>query len=153
PDGRHFLYYVAGSPEAKGIYVGSLDSSETRRLVPAADSLGVYASTGHLLFVRQGTLLGQSFDPAQLTLSGNLLPIAENLSVDAANGTPLSASASGPIVFRTGLSNTRRQFEWLDRTGRELGKIGEPDSASPLQLSLSHNGKLLAFQRSVDGNL
>jgi Tol biopolymer transport system component len=85
-------------------------------------------------------------------VSGNQLPIAGNLSVLASTVAPLSASASGPIVFRTGFSNTQRQFQWFDRTGRELEKIGDPDSASPLFPSLSPNGTLLAFQRTVDRN-
>ena len=69
PDGRHFLYYVTGSPEARGVYVGQLDGSETRRLLDA-DSAAVYASSGQLLFVRQGTLFAQGFDPIRLALTG-----------------------------------------------------------------------------------
>ena len=34
PDGTHFLFYVLGSPEARGVYIGELGSSETRRLLP-----------------------------------------------------------------------------------------------------------------------
>jgi Tol biopolymer transport system component len=38
PDGRHFLFYSDGTPEAMGIYVGSMDSTETRRLFDADSS-------------------------------------------------------------------------------------------------------------------
>ncbi|PYS32191.1 MAG: hypothetical protein DMG14_35180, partial [Acidobacteria bacterium] len=31
PDGRHFLYYVTGAPDSRGIHVGQLDGSPSRR--------------------------------------------------------------------------------------------------------------------------
>jgi hypothetical protein len=60
PDGRHFLYHVGYNPEASGIYIGQLDGPDTRRLLDA--DAAVYASSGHLLFVRQETLFAQGFD-------------------------------------------------------------------------------------------
>ncbi len=49
PDGRRFLYYVRGTPEARGVYVGQLDGTlEARRLLDS-DAGAVYASSGHLL--------------------------------------------------------------------------------------------------------
>ena len=55
PDGRRFLYFVRGNPEVRGVYVGQLDATlEARRLLDS-DSGAVFASSGHLLFVQQGT--------------------------------------------------------------------------------------------------
>ena len=65
PDGRHVLAW-AMSPDGRvgGVYVLAIDGSESKRIVPA-DTGAIYAAdTGHLLFVRQGTLLAQRFDPA-----------------------------------------------------------------------------------------
>ena len=78
PDGRHFLYYVVGIPESRGIYIGDLQGSRTRRLLDA-DSAAVYATPGRLLFVRQGTLFAQDFDAARLELRGNASPVANGL--------------------------------------------------------------------------
>ena len=41
PDGQHFLYYVTAGPDARGIHIGQLDGSASRRLVDA-DGGGVY---------------------------------------------------------------------------------------------------------------
>ena len=71
PDGRHFLYYAMGSSEVRGIYVGDLRGDRSQRLLDA-DGPAVYASTGHLLFVRQGTLFAQNFDPVSLKLIAKL---------------------------------------------------------------------------------
>ena len=68
PDGRHFLYFVQGTPEVRGVYVGELDGPVTRKLFDA-DSAAVYTS-GHLLFVRRATLFAQPFDLSRLEPSG-----------------------------------------------------------------------------------
>ena len=72
PDGRHVLYYAnASAPGIAGVYVASLDTGETKRLLDASSS-GLYAaSAGYLLFVRDNTLLAQSFDARSLTLSAS----------------------------------------------------------------------------------
>ena len=56
PDGRHFLFYAAGTPEAAGIYLGSLDGGAPPRLT-AADSAGAFLPPDRVVFVRQGTLV------------------------------------------------------------------------------------------------
>ena len=112
PDQRHFLFFVTGSPEARGVYVGQLDSLDPKRLFDA-DTPAAYASNGYLLFVRGGKLLAQRFDPDRLEMSGDALPID-----DATVGTVLSVSAAGPIVYRTPSPDSgQRQLVWIDRSG------------------------------------
>jgi Tol biopolymer transport system component/predicted Ser/Thr protein kinase len=151
PDGRHFLYYVQGTPEARGVYVGQLDGLETRRVLDA-DAAAVY-SVGQLLFVQQGTLFAQAFDPVGLSLTGAPSPLAEHVTVDAANNlAALSASAVGPIVYRTGGRAAERQFAWFDRSGKEIERVGSPDTAAPTDPSMSPDGRRLALFRTSDGN-
>ena len=114
PDGRRFLVHAQGTQP--GVYIGGLGASEApRRLIDAA--AGVYASSGHLLFVRQGTLFAQRFDPVRLQLTGDSTVVAEivDANIDGRQGPALSVSAAGPIVYRTGIPQT--QFVWLDRSG------------------------------------
>jgi Tol biopolymer transport system component len=151
PDGRHFLYFVLGSPEAGGVYVGQLGSSETKRLLPA-DAAAVYAPSGHLLFIRRSTLYAQDFDPVQRVLTGNPFPVAEGVAVDADGQSALSASAAGPIVYRTGPADTPRQLVWFDQSGREIGTIGDPDLARPA-VSLSPDGRRVAVFKRVNSNI
>ena len=99
PDGRHFLYYAAGTPENRGVYVGQLDGPKTQRLLDA-DSAAVYVSSGHLLFVRGATLFAQDFDPARLVLRGNPFPVSEEVAVDT-YGAAVSGIVAGPNVFRS----------------------------------------------------
>ncbi len=148
PDGRRFLYLATGNA-ARSVYVGDIGGGASRLL--DADAPAVYGS-GQLLFVRQGTLFSQEFDPSEGVLGGNPIAIGEQVPVDATSGlSPLSASASGAIVFRSGPTGGARQFIWFDRSGHELASVGKTDRAVPI-LSLSPDGRRLATNRSVDGN-
>jgi eukaryotic-like serine/threonine-protein kinase len=152
PDGRHFLYYVTGTREVRGVYIGDVDGPETRRLLDA-DAAAVYASSGHLLFVRRGTLFAQAMDPVRLELSGNPSPVAEQVMVNGqSNLAAVSASAAGPIIYRSVGAGDLWQFVWFDRLGKETGRVGIPDSASPRSPSLAPDSRRVALDRLVDGN-
>jgi len=147
-DHRHFLFFVAGGVEARGVYIGNLDGLETKRLFDA-DTAADYAATGYLLFVREGKLLAQDFDPVRLEPKGDPLVVAEHVN----GGTVLSASAAGPIVYRTPSPESgQRHFVWIDRSGREIEKVSYADTASQGP-SLSHDGRRLAVFRYLNGNL
>ena len=71
PDGRRFIYFTRNRNSAKNaIYVGSLDGKLRKRLL-TSESRAQYASvgqefnsrSGYLLYVREGTLFAQKFDP------------------------------------------------------------------------------------------
>jgi hypothetical protein len=124
PDGRHFLFFVNGSPEAHGVHIGQLDGLETRHLFDA-DSPAVYASTGHLLFIREGSFWRKtSIWPAWNRGETRFrLPITWQ--------GELSASAAGPIAYRAQHADSgKRQLVWVDRTGREIDTVVYPDTAA-----------------------
>jgi eukaryotic-like serine/threonine-protein kinase len=148
PDRRHFLFFVTGSSEARGVYIGQLDSVDTKRLFDA-DTPAVYASNGQLLFVRDEKLLAQRFDPKRLEARGDAVPIAEHMNA----GTALSASAAGPIVYRTPSPDSgQRQLVWIDRSGRVTDTEVYPDITSPGP-ALSHDGRRVALFRYANGNM
>ena len=104
PDGRHFLYYAAGSATTGGaVYVSSLDSAE-RKLLINSDSVNVVYSQGHLLFLRETTLMAQPFDARRLTLTGEAFPIAEQIQTTNTNPSyaVFSASENGVLAYQTG---------------------------------------------------
>ena len=151
PDGRHFIYYARGAPQVRGVHVSRLDGTGTKRLLDA-DGGAVYAPSGHLLFVRQGELLAQSFDATRLTLDGEAFRVADSVSVNpGVSIASLSASASGSIAYGTdGIRRT--QFAWFDRSGRRLETVGTPDQRSMANPSLSPDGHRVAFSGVVGSN-
>jgi Tol biopolymer transport system component len=156
PDGLHFLYGVGGGDAmTNGLYVGQLDDPATERLLAGA-AHAVYASPRRLLFVREGTLVAQDFDPATRTLSGRAFPVAQQISIDpAATAVAVSASAAGPIIYRSNAADAERHYVWVDRSGTEVGRLDEAerDDAAPARPSLSPDGRVLAVhRRSREGN-
>ncbi len=151
PDGRHFLYYVVGTPESHGVYVGDLDGSRARRLLDV-DSASVYESSGHLLFIRQGTLFAQEFDVTRLELKGNPFSVAERIATanTAQGSAAVSTSSVGPFIYRTASAGGRRQFLWLDRSGKGIGKAGDPLGA--VTLSISPDSRRVALQQQINNN-
>jgi Tol biopolymer transport system component len=153
PGGKHFLYWhwwEAGEQGSKpsGIGVASLDGTLRRHLVD--DAAGAVYSSGHLLFVKGTTLLAQPFDPASLSISGSPFPVAAGVRIDPKLvAVPLSATATGPIVYRAG-AVARRQFVWVDRSGAVLATVGEA-MTSAHSPSLSPDGRSIAFDG--DGGL
>jgi serine/threonine protein kinase len=128
PDGRHFLFFVPNSHPA-GVYVGQLDGSVSKRLLDA-DATPVYVS-GHLLFVRQGALFAQAFDPNSLALTGNPFRVAEHVAWLIGFPAAVSASSTGTVIYRSGPAgplSSPRQLVWFDRAGNKVGEVGDPES-------------------------
>jgi Tol biopolymer transport system component len=148
PDGRHFLYYVA---ETRGVFLGQLDSPERRRLLDA-DAAAVPAAADRILFVRQGNLYEQRFDQASQAMAGETTLIASNVPVDSRGAAALSASQSGTVIYRTGVSSQQRQLVWVNRDGTPLGPADAPDFDLQWNPALSPDGRTVAMTRSIQGN-
>ena len=150
PDGRHFIYVAMGTAETRGVHVGSLDSSDTRRLFDSTSPVE-FAAPDSLLFERQGTLLAQRIDLASFTLVGDVVPVAPRVGVVARNfnAMAVTASAVGRIGFRA--HGGRRQLMWLDRRGQRLALLGEPDDVWPYRTSLSPDDRAVLLDRTVGG--
>ena len=108
PDGRQFLFFARGNPETAGIYLGSLDSAETKRLT-LTETAGIYIPSGWLLWVRAGTLVAQRLDLGQQALTGDPVTVADPVAADVgSNASGLSVSATGLVAYRTGGASRRQ---------------------------------------------
>jgi len=136
PDEKHFLYFRASSDAAKtGIYVGDIGVKPTEQSMEpllVTDRQAYYAplpgfSTGHLIFLRQATLMAQPFDPRTRQLKGDPVAIAEGVDSFAARNAGLfSVSDTGTLVYRMGAS-PKSSLAWVDAQGHTetLGESGE----------------------------
>jgi Tol biopolymer transport system component len=156
PDGRHFLYLRRSNrDQSNGIYVGSLDATpeqqDTRRLLPA-DFPAIYApspngSIGHVLFLRENTLMARPFDAASLALAAEAVPVAESVTTSFGRGM-FEASATGVLAYGTGagLGTPTTQLTWFDRAGKILETVGEPGQYNTV--ALSPDGTRVAVSRN-----
>jgi serine/threonine protein kinase len=76
PDGKRFLF-TARAGGADVLYAGSIDAGTQTRIAESTSN-ATYAG-GRLFFVRDGTLVSQSFDVAGLQASGPLTPVADRV--------------------------------------------------------------------------
>ena len=122
PDGRHFLFGVTSPrPEIRGLYVGSLDSKGTKRLLNTVSNVA-YTPPGYLLFVRDWTLMAQPFDAERLQLTGEPFQIADQLTYSIYSGQgAFSVSDAGVLAYIKG--GNMRQLIWFNRAGQELGPL------------------------------
>ena len=148
PDGRHFLFLARSSQTDKSaIFVGSLDSKETKFLLNA-DSSMAYAPPGYLLFARQQTVMAQGFDAEKLQLTGEAVPVAERIGRYLATALALfSVSETGVLVYRS-QSREDSQLVWFDRAGKQLETVGPSGSFGVIRLSPDE--KRVALQRVDD---
>jgi len=105
PDGRQFLFTArlwTSTAEAseQGIYLGSLDSPEVRRILPDLSS-AVYAPPGHIVFARDGILTAAPLDLDTGRLKGAPRPLGEAVAVDGQwSFAGLSTAADGTLAVR-----------------------------------------------------
>ena len=126
PDGRHFLYMTMGfgsAPEADAIRVASLDGKLDKALVQTSNTNSSFAR-GHLLYVREGTLLAQPFDAGRLEITGPPVPIAPHVRGPNA-GSHVFSAAERLLVFAEAVLRPST-LVWLDRQGNLNGSLGEP---------------------------
>jgi serine/threonine protein kinase/Tol biopolymer transport system component len=147
PDGRHFLYFslgtkAGGAIDPRAVYVGSLDPNEPRKLLVPGGSNAQYAD-GHLLFMQGRTLMAQPFDTLRLELSGQAIPVAEQVQIPGAGDTgtagAFSVAETGTIAYQTGLDSVRSQLAWFDRRGRQTALLG--DQADYAEVGISPDGQ------------
>jgi Tol biopolymer transport system component len=147
PDGKRFLF-TARAGEQSGIYVGSLESGQSRLLMRGSGNASI--SKGHLLFPRERAqssptssgllLMAQPFNLKGAELSGESFPIAEGLSTWLRKSS-YSVSNAGVLAYRSG--SAKSGLKWMDRKGRELGSVGKPGTYSQISLSPDEKRALL----------
>jgi serine/threonine protein kinase/Tol biopolymer transport system component len=159
PDGDHFLYQENGSAATNSfqtfisdlpIHVSSLSGGDDVTLGTGSNAM--YAA-GHLLFLREGTLMGQPFSVERLATTGDPIPLAENVQTVLNSGRVgvFSISDRGLLLFRQG-AGRRRQLVWVDRTGKTIGRIGTDDDSLDGFPELAPDDRRLTLDRIVRGN-
>jgi Tol biopolymer transport system component len=153
PDGRHFVFLVqSGRPENSALYVGAVDSSPStplgaseRRMLNVRGSKAVYAG-GTLFYARDGALVAQPFDTSRLELTGEPVPLGDQVRTRAGvyGDALFSVAANGTLAYWNG-GPSITNLAWFDRQGRALGSVGK--AADYLSLDLSPDEKRVAVER------
>jgi eukaryotic-like serine/threonine-protein kinase len=147
-DGQRFIYYARGT-EIGSLYESSLERPQERALILRAASASAAYSPAHgkhseyLYWLREQTLMAQSFDSCHARLLGDAAPVPGAEAVSLAPGqvrASLSVANDGTILFGTG--SDRYQLTWFSREGKVLNTVGPPDRYASLRIS--PNGQRVA---------
>ena len=123
PDGRHFLhvdfdpsierYHAVLTDYATGDSTVLLETDSRVEYAPPRTESG----PGHLLFVRDGSLMAQAFDAERLRLVGDPQQLAQNIVYFRPSASAcFSVSDNGVLVYQSGFPVS--ELQWYDRAGR-----------------------------------
>jgi Tol biopolymer transport system component/DNA-binding winged helix-turn-helix (wHTH) protein len=137
PDGEHYLFSahtVTGTGSHVNLLVGALSSTATRVVGEAANA--VYAQ-GRLLYLKESMLVAQPFDVKALRTTGEPEAVVEGVGHyrDTFQVGFFSAASAGMLAYLAAPRVYGRQLNWLDRTGKALGKVGEPRAFYAIEFS------------------
>ena len=141
PGGERFLYVDYQGEGGAEIRFAKVDGSEEKTVLKGQSRVE-YAPPGYLLYVREATLVAQPFDAKNGELTGEPVPIAEDLSIDNVGLAHFSASRNGVLALRGGEAGGG-QLVWVDKKGESRELIGDPGDISVT--SLSPDGRWLAM--------
>jgi len=156
PGGNVILYTVRGSYSTWGdehIVAHRLATGERKRLVQdAADAR--YVPTGHLVFLRRGTLFAQPFDAERLEVRGPAVALLDRVAQAVTAGNTADITGAGQFaISETGtlavissaiVPYPDANLVSLDRTG-QLAQLQAPPRAYGPALRLSPGGRYLGL--------
>ena len=147
PDGKHFLFFIrttaAGSgSESDSICVGSIESKKVKRVLHGVSD-AVY-SNGHLLFMRESALMAQLFDLKKFEVTGEPIPIAQQIQYDARfSRAVFSVSQNGLLLYQSTGTRWGRELALFDTSGEKISSFGQPEIYNGA--GLSRDGKRIAM--------
>ncbi len=142
PDNDHFLFLRFPQDGPSQVKVFSLSSRHVTDLVQA-DAAAQYSAPSQLVFVRNGNLFAQKYDPGAASLSGSPTQIATGIQTDPARSTAAFSVSGSRVVYAPGAGVSLKQLQWIDTNGKAAGNIGEPNGYY-YAMSMSPDQKLVA---------
>jgi len=140
-----FTVFTSENPDDAQIAMQSLETGKRKVLVNGG-SYARYASSGHLVYIRSGTLLAVPFDLERLAATGPAVPVLEAVLESPRGAGYFSIAKNGSLVYvpgSTGRAGERvMTLVWVDRKG-----VADPLKAPPRRYRLprvSPDGQHLA---------
>lgn len=147
PDGKHFLYFARTTASGSGsaldaICVGSVDGTVNKRLLPGISNVA-YAN-GHLLYMRENSLMAHAFDPAALELKGDPFPVAESIDFSTRYSVAtFTVSQNGVLVYLGKNAASVPELALFDLEGNKKRSFGQPEVF--VNAKLSNDGSTIAM--------
>jgi eukaryotic-like serine/threonine-protein kinase len=131
PDGDHFLFWAGNfgnlkDDRASAIYMSSLAGKERKLVALCHSSFGYDA---HNLFYAddQRQLVSLAFDPSTGAVTGSPVVLVTAVGFQPSTyWTAFDVAQNGTLIYNTAVGAAQSSLTWIDRSGKELGHIGDP---------------------------
>jgi Tol biopolymer transport system component len=145
PDGNTVMFIVHPVDVNAPYGIDAFDGRTRKRVFTSTLIFSPdYATSGHLLFVKDGDAWAVAFDKAKLETRGE--PFALEAKVSA-----LSVAADGTLVMLPGGAGGPQDLVWLDRTGKPSASLSAV-TASIGGMRVSPDGSQAVASVTADGN-
>ncbi len=117
-----------------------------RKILQRGAIYGRYLPSGHLSYIKNGTLFAVPFDLDKLEVRGSPVPVLEEVTYSSANGfAEFDFSQNGTLVYRGGLEASGKLLtvQWLDGAGKTEPLLAK--QGSYVNPHLSPDGRRLAL--------
>ena len=119
PGGKAVLFTVPLRDSARWddsvVAVQSLETGERKTLIQGGTGAR-YVPTGHVVYLRAGTLMAVPFDPKRLEVIGTPVPLIEGVMQGSVGSGQFSFSRRGDLVYVPG-RDPERTLAFVDRQG------------------------------------
>jgi serine/threonine-protein kinase len=151
PGGKAVLFYLRKGADWASDRIGllSLETGEQRILVGGGSP--IYASSGHLVFVRGATLMAAPFDLERFEIAGDPVAVLDGITRPGASTAQYWLSEKGTLVYRPGTgANRGRTLAWVGRDGGAEALAMEPRDYAVASPRVSPEGGRVAMWASQD---
>jgi len=137
PDGQAVLFATGLTTSSMQVAVYVTGTGEQRILVPVPGSTQPrYAASGHLLYVQGSTLMAAPFDARRQVLTGEAVPVVENVQGNSFGAAQYSISTTGSLVYVSGGSQSEQnRLVWVSRDGKEQPLAAPPGAYGRQRIS------------------
>src|SRR5450631_851015 len=151
PDGDHFLFWAGNFSNAKddrlsGIYASSLEGKERKLVILCHSS---FSFDAHNLYYadEQRQLVSLVLDASAATVSGSATVVANLVGFQPSTyWSAFTVAQNGTLIYNTGVGAAQSVLTWMDWSGKELGRVGDP--AVVANPTLSPDGSRVAVDIS-----
>ena len=135
---------ATGSFDTANVVAFSLND-HTRKVVVQGGYQARYLPSGHIVYLKEGTLFAAPFDVETLEVRGSAVPAIQGVATNSTTGgSQFAVSQNGTIIYVAGETTAdKAPIRWIDRTGKtEVLRTTATDWSNP---SFSPDGRRLAM--------
>jgi serine/threonine-protein kinase len=148
PGGQAVLFTAHNSGsnfDEANLVVQSLDTGQ-RKIVHRGGYYGRYLPSGHLVYMREGTLFAAPFDLERLEITRQPAPALERVTSNSNTaGAQFTFSRTGTLAYLPGETSAQRvTIQWMDRDGKTQPLRSTPGNY--LSPRFSPDGQRLALE-------